>query len=270
MTSVNMMNPLKKRAKCFSPRSRNSKNTVASASRTGISASNSTSKNARYSARLLSRLPGASLRSALLSLLLFSGLLLCPPASAQNTDLQAHINQALSALEQLDNLAGTCLIALDDAASATSQQACSSFMDAVDGNLLSQYLDDCKLLKAWRDEYIAQAINTIEDNSNNTELLRNLVGTDYACGADALQQRTQFVTTAFSRLQTTERPNSLSQSELNRRLAESKFDATLNEERRLLQNSVQLQQQRRQQETTRQMHQLENELIRQQIDRSNQ
>ena len=59
--------------------------------------------------------------------------------------------------------------------------------------------------------------------------------------------------------------NQRANAALNRRLAELRFDATLNNERRLLQSSVLQQQARSELETQRQINDLENELIRQQI-----
>ena len=96
-------------------------------------------------------------------------------------------------------------------------------------------------------------------------MLQLLVGVEFACGEGALQKRTQFVVSAFSLLQDDQIQSQRANAALTRRLAEINFEATLNNERRLLQNAVLQQRARRELETQRQINDLENELIRQQI-----
>ena len=96
-------------------------------------------------------------------------------------------------------------------------------------------------------------------------MLQLLVGVEFACGEDALQKRTQFVINTFSLLQDNKIQYQRADATLTRRLAEMEFDATLNNERCLLQNSILQQRARMEFETQRQINDLGNELIRQRI-----
>ncbi len=196
--------------------------------------------------------------------------------------MQQHVAGAVSLLEQLDVLAATCNSSLqqsDDTVAATStgtinQSACSQFLAAIDGELLAQYLAHCNTLNEWKSHYVTAAFNADQTSTTPDTALQLLVGTDYACGEDALQQRTQFVTATFALIQQGEsnrggnaagisqRPN----NQLDQQLKELQFESTLNSERNLLQNSVQQQEQRRAQESARQMRQIELENLRQQLD----
>lgn len=251
MTSVNLMSPSRKRASISSPPMSNWRSIAASVSKNGTSASSCTSRPDS------SRTPPAGLFA-----LLLLAALLNPSASAQDELLLEHVSNAVSVLQQLDELAGTCLSSLqEDAAGADSP--CTQFLAAIDGELLAQYLANCAALNSWKDQYVAASFGTNPIEPTNGIALQLLVGTDYACGENALQLRTEFVTSAFARLQG---GTALTQEHamLERRLRELEFDATLTAERRLLQNSVLQQQLQRQRATERQMRQLDHELIRQQ------
>lgn len=290
MTSVNLMNPSKQRALISSQATCNSRSIVASVSRTGKSASNSSPR--RYIAR-------CSATSLVLGLGI--ALLIGAKATAQDATLQSHIHGAVGVLQQLDTLASACLTGLQQTpATATNPNPnCAQFIAAIDGELLAQYIAHCEVLAAWRASYVTTAFETTQNATaagqtpseiararseiarTQSEIARTpsdiagtpseiesplqlLVGAEYACGENALQARTGFVTAAFAQLQQNATAIQQEHAGLTRRLNESQFDATLSAERRLLQNSVQQQQLQRQQESERQLQQLENEIIRQQ------
>ena len=283
MASVNLMNPSKQRALISSQATCNSRSIVASVSRTGKSASNSSPR--RYIAR-------CSATSLVLGLGI--ALLIGAKATAQDATLQSHIDGAVGVLQQLDTLASACLTGLQQTpATATNPNPnCAQFIAAIDGELLAQYIAHCEVLAAWRASYVTTAFETTQNATaagqtpseiarapseiarTQSEIARTpsdienplqlLVGAEYACGENALQARTGFVTAAFAQLQQNATAIQQEHAGLTRRLNESQFDATLSAERRLLQNSVQQQQLQRQRESERQLQQLENEIIRQQ------
>lgn len=178
--------------------------------------------------------------------------------------MQEHITGAVSGLEQLDTLASACLTALQQAADTDANAPCTEFLTAIDGETLAQYLAHCAALTEWKETYIAEAFRENQNPADSASALRLLVGADYACGDNALQQRTEFVTTAFAQLQQRSNASGQDNALLDRRLREMQFNSTLSAERRLLQNSVQQQQLQRDQASERQMRQLELELVRQQ------
>lgn len=186
-------------------------------------------------------------------------------ALAQDSNLEQHVEQASVALVELDNKAEACLTGLNSATALEAKQSCDEFMQAIDGELLAGYLTHCDALKIWREEFVSDSREVEVSAEESAEMLQLLVGVEFACGEGALQKRTQFVISAFSLLQDDQIPSQRANAALTRRLAEMKFEATLNNERRLLQNSVLQQQARRELETQRQINDLENELIRQQI-----
>lgn len=187
--------------------------------------------------------------------------------SAQQVDLQIRIDAASNSLEQLDTQAGTCLSALNQGTEDIAQQSCSEFLASIDGELLAGYLEHCQSLKSWRDEFVAATVGSDAAARDSEENLQLLVGIEYSCGEGALQKRTEFVTSAFSLLQDRQMQNQGANALLSRRLTELQMESTLNNERRLLQNSVLRQGSRRELETERQMNDLEKELIRQQINK---
>ena len=183
---------------------------------------------------------------------------------AQEINLQLQIDAASSSLVELDGKAQACLNSLETAATTAAKPPCDDFLQAIDGELLANYLSHCKILKDWRDAFVSTAVNSnVQSNSN--ENLQLLVGIEFTCGENALQKRTQFVINAFGLLQDGQIQNQRTNANLIRRLAELKFEATLNNERRLLQDSILQQHSTREQATQRQFDDLEKELIRQQI-----
>lgn len=196
--------------------------------------------------------------------------------------MQQHVTGAVALLEKLDALAVTCNSSLqlpantvaETAAESVNQSPCARFLAAIDGELLAQYLAHCNALKEWRSIYVTAAFNAAAGSAIPETAQRLLVGTEYACGEDALQQRTQFVTPTFALIQPGEASrevngagiSQLPGNQLEQRLKELQFDSTLTAERNLLQNSLQQQQLQRAQESARQMRQIELENLRQQLD----
>lgn len=183
------------------------------------------------------------------------------PAHAQEQSVQDQVGAAHALLNELDTLAGTCLNPADTSLADT----CGQFLAALDGELVATYLQQCERLRVWREEFVTAQFTTDTDTTTNATQLQNLVGVDYVCGEQTLLRRTQFVADAFALTRQSGANPEGSAVTLNRRLSELQFESRLEAERRSLLESVEMQRQRREQETARQMQQLENELIRQQI-----
>lgn len=210
-------------------------------------------------------------RTSLLALaLLYSAL--SSFSSAQEIDFQRSIDSTREALIALDVKASDCLAALDS--DEDSPAACDDFIEAIDGELMANYLEQCRTLKSWRDDYVNQTVTSEldSDTENNAEMLGRLISIEFTCGENTLRSRTQFVFSAFNRLQResfASRVTGVSATTLSRQLSESRFEALDNAERQRLQNALQNQQIRSLRENERQFNDLENELIRQQIQNSN-
>ena len=257
MITVNLMSPLKKPANIGFLAISNWKNTVASVL-----------KNGKNALRFMNRRSNSSCQYLILSI---GALLLSPlsfsPLLAQEISLASRIQSANESLTTLDSQAQTCLNMFERGDTNAATNRCETFMQSVDGILLESYLTHCEALKTWREEFITRE-NTnsnfrAEDAATN---LRLLSGIELVCGENALQKRTEYVFSAFSLLQGEQFQNrSLTLG--NRQLNEFEQEQLLNAERQRLQNSVLEQQKRSRSETNQQLKNLENELLRQQINR---
>ena len=192
-------------------------------------------------------------------------------SSAQESDFQKNIDSSNEALITLDVKASDCLTAMDSDENALV--VCDDFIKAVDGELMANYLEQCRTLNHWRDEYVSQAVaaNLNSDAVNNEEMLRRLVSIEFTCGENALRSRTQFVFSAFNRLRGESAANAIGASTtfISRQISNNRFNVLENGERRRLQNALQNQQNRSLRESELQFNDLKNELIRQQIQNSN-
>lgn len=196
---------------------------------------------------------------------------LCYPALslAQEIDFQNSIDASAEALILLDVKASDCLNAM--VADEDAAAICDDFMSAIDGEVIAAYLEHCRTLKAWRDGFVDQTVeqDLQSDGAGDEEMLRRLVAIEYTCGENSLLQRTEFVATAFDRVQSQTGPGTAaigaSAASLSRQLSESRFNALERVERDRLQDAIQNQQRRSQRESERQFRDLENELLRQQI-----
>jgi len=186
-------------------------------------------------------------------------------SSAQEIDFQKSIDSTSEALILLDVKASDCLAALE--ASEDAQTLCDDFINAIDGELMANYLEQCRTLRDWRDGYVDRTVASEldSDSENNEEMLRRLVSIEFTCGENTLRSRTQFVFSAFNRLRS---GSSASAATLDRQISNDRFNALENSERQRLQNALRNQQNRSQRESERQFNDLENELIRQQIQNS--
>ena len=188
---------------------------------------------------------------------------------AQEIDFQKSIDSASEALTGLDLKASDCLAALDS--DENSQTVCDDFIKAIDGELMTNYLEQCRTLKDWRDGYVKRTMKSDLDftTENNAEVLRRLVSIELTCGENTLSSRTQFVFSAFNRLRSGPASSGADTATISRQISNSRFNALENGERQRLQNSLQSQQIKSLRESERQLNDLKNELIRQQIQNSN-
>ncbi|GJM13901.1 MAG: hypothetical protein DHS20C12_23040 [Pseudohongiella sp.] len=206
-------------------------------------------------------------RTSLLASVVFCSTLfsaLPPLSNAQEIDFQQSIDSTSEALIALDVMASDCLAELD---SATQPGAlCDGFLAGIDGELMADYLEQCRVLKEWRDEYVDSTVasNLDADSESNEEMLRRLISIEFSCGENTLRSRTQFVFTAFNRLR-----GDAGASTVDRQLSESRFEALDDRERQRLQDTLRDQRSRSLRESDRQFNDLENELLRQQIRNSN-
>jgi hypothetical protein len=253
MISVNLTSLSKTPVSIGFPTINSWKNTVENALRNGRSVSKSTNRRSNLIRQCSILSIGA---------LLFS---LSPSATliAQEISLESRIKSANDALVELDEQAKSCLELFEQGETDAAISRCGTFLQSVDGTLLADYLANCAALKTWREEFITGNNSDSENAETNLQLLS---GIELACGENALQKRTEYVVSAFVLLQG-EQSQNRSGTLANRRLTEFEQEQTLISERRRLQNSVFEQQQRRRSETNQQWNNLENELLRQQINR---
>jgi hypothetical protein len=188
-----------------------------------------------------------------------------PVEAQQRVDFQTQLDTANAELEQLDSRAGACLAAFETESTESATVSCKLFLAALDGAELANYLASCALLKQWRDDFVATAQQPDDRDQDDAGNLRLMVGIEYSCGEGALQKRTEFVSSAFNLLYGDQSLSQQSGAALSRRLAELRFETTRNNQRRLLQDSIEQQQSIRLRQTERQFDDLEKEIIRLQI-----
>ncbi len=208
----------------------------------------------------------SSTRAALFALAVFYSSFL----PAQEINFQNSIDTIAEALILLDVKARDCVAALD--ADSDPQLLCDDFMAAIDGELLAGYIEQCRELKGWRDDYVEQTVaSSATGDANDDEMLRRLVAVQYYCEEDTVLERTEFVALAFNRLRGSGSSTltGTDAASINRQLSQSRFNELDQNERQRLLDSMQNQQRRSALESERQFNDLENELLRQQIRNSN-
>ena len=182
--------------------------------------------------------------SFLAHILVFLALaLIATTTTAQEPTLESRIQSASDSLTLLDARAKACLDNLEQEN--------------------TDYLANCEALKSWREKFVTDELERSEDAEEYVNLLS---GIELSCGENALQRRTESVVIVFNILQGNS-SQSQGTSLLNRRIAEFEFEQTANAERRLLQNSIRRQQQRSLLQSDQQWDDVQEELIRQQINR---
>ncbi|MEQ8956293.1 MAG: hypothetical protein RL120_19350, partial [Gammaproteobacteria bacterium] len=190
-------------------------------------------------------------------------LLLVPaPAWAQETSVEARIDETSATITALDGLAESCLLSLEADSAGLPTESCSLFLAAIDGEPVANYLSNCAALKQWRDAFIAD--RTVSDADAQTNLER-LAGIEQNCGEEALSKRSEFVVSAFNRLA---RPG---QDQAYRSLVQQsrqdRFDRDNRMQRDMLLRSVQQQRSRSDAAVQQQWNEIELELLRQQMRR---
>jgi hypothetical protein len=141
---------------------------------------------------------------------------------------------------------------------------CDEFMRAIDGEFLAAYLEDCSALKAWRDTFIEQseAVATAQETAEALELM---IAIEASCGENALQKRTTYVVDAFNTLAKGALLNRSVTQTFAVRLSELEQQTRIDRERRALKDAIDSQREQRERATQNQIRNIENELIRQQI-----
>ncbi len=191
-------------------------------------------------------------------------LTLAGSALAQEMTLEERIGAAESILEAVDEEARVCIERIAESLSSVQPEECASFLALIDGEVLAGYLEHCAELKEWRNAYVE---NPPAAGSNSERDRQRLVGVERVCGDEALRRRTEFVVVAFEALN--ERPARRAGGlSLQRRISELEFRSTLGGWQDDL--DVTNSNTRVRGETLQQFDQLEEELIRQQINRPRQ
>lgn len=192
------------------------------------------------------------------------GLLCMGAASAQEESIEERIGAAESIMQAVDEQARVCIERLGESANDVQPEECASFLASVDGDVLAGYLEHCAELKQWRDAYVDNPPPAGPDSERDRQ---RLLGVERVCGEDALRRRTEFVVVAFEALneRSARRAGGLS---LRRRISELEYNSTLGGWRDEF--DVTNSNRRVRGETLQQFDQLEEELIRQQINRPRQ
>lgn len=182
-------------------------------------------------------------------------------AAAQEMTVEERIGAAESILQAVDEQARVCIEQLAESANSLQPEECASFLTSIDGDVLAGYLEHCAELRQWRDTYVENPPPAGPDSERDRQ---RLVGVERVCGENALRQRTEFVAVAFDELneRLSRRASGLS---LQRRISELEFRSTLGGWQNEL--DVTNSNRRVRSETLQQFDQLEEELIRQQINR---
>lgn len=183
------------------------------------------------------------------------------PLSGQEVAIEERIAEAEQVLRMLDAQAGGCLAQLADTSDAGQSAMCADFLAAIDGENLAGYLAHCDALKQWRDDYVENPPAAATEGERD---LQRLIGIERTCGENALRRRTRFVAEAFDAI-STRRASRLNGLSLQRRLGGIDFQSSLRGWRNELNATTP--NHRIHNETLRQFDQLEEELIRQQINR---
>ena len=184
--------------------------------------------------------------------------------SSASPDINNRITHAKQVLEDLDDKALTCLSSFNLNLGEAAALLCDEFMRAIDGEVLASYLEDCSAAKAWREAFIAQNLeaSTALEPGEAQELKTAI---DTYCDKGALQNQTSYVVTAFNTLARGTLLNQAATQSFERRLAELEQQRRIERERLALQRAIDSQRQQREQATENQFRDIENELIRQQI-----
>ena len=124
---------------------------------------------------------------------------------AQSLEVETHesLSTRVVQLEELfgslDNQARNCLENTPKA--KLDNPACQALLDAIDGEPIATYLQHCRSLRNWRDEFVSNYQQSVEaEQPDNDAILHLLVQTEYYCADNALSQHSDYVVAAFNEL----------------------------------------------------------------------
>ena len=195
---------------------------------------------------------------------LLSGLLaLCifQQAVGAEAAIEEQLASTRAVVQELDRMAGNCL---NSSEALSVNSACQDFNEALNGDMLASYIENCQQAKAWREEFVSNQSQSDKQVVDTGESLEKMVAIEYLCGEDALLKRTEFVALAYQRINNPGAAALSANENNNRQYRELRQELLLSRERNQLLQTFQQQQQRQRSETQRQFDQRELELIRQQ------
>jgi len=187
--------------------------------------------------------------------------------SAAENQIALQLSNTRTVMQQLDQFAGLCIDSeqLASTSQNTSQNTpCQEFRAALNGEFLETYIDNCRAIKNWRDQFVSSQSDNAAPAVDANESLELMIEAEFLCGEDALLKRTEFIALAYQQLNNTNRPGLPLAGGTSQQLREFRQDLLISRERERLMNTFQQQQLRQQQETQRQIDRQELEFIRQQ------
>ncbi|MBL4819399.1 MAG: hypothetical protein JKY98_00200 [Gammaproteobacteria bacterium] len=181
--------------------------------------------------------------------------------NAAELSLHDHLELARDALATLDSLADACL----KTDPVTLESPCARFSEALNGEILNQYLTNCRAAKTWREQFVASQVENplLNVPIDADENLSSMINIEFLCGEDALLKRAGSVAIAYGQTLQSSGLSSSSVGSLNRQLNEMRQHELITRERNRLFENMQQQQLQQKQETQRQFQNLELEIIRQ-------
>ena len=183
--------------------------------------------------------------------------------SAAENQIALQLSNTRTVMQQLDQFAGLCIDS-EQPASTSQNTPCQEFREALNGEFLETYIDNCRAIKNWRDQFVISQSDNGAPTVDANESLELMIEAEFLCGEDALLKRTEFIALAYQQLNNTNRPGLPLAGGTSQQLREFRQDLLISRERERLMNTFQQQQLRQQQETQRQIDRQELEFIRQQ------
>jgi len=204
-------------------------------------------------------LNNSAINSALALLLVFSPL---HEISAAENQIALQLSDNRTIMQQLDQIAEACVAS--EQQSSADDTRCREFREALNGELLESYINNCQAIKTWRDQFVSSQAGASLPPVDASESLALMIDAEFLCGERALLNRTGFIELAYQQLNITNSLGVPRAGLTSKELGEFRQELLISRERERLMNSFQQQQLRQRQETQRQIDQQELELIRQQ------
>ena len=183
----------------------------------------------------------------------------CSLLMAQEISLENRFDLIKTTLSTLDTSAAECIDQLNSRSKNKSK--CVDFMAHIDGQTTTDLISNCNAVRSWREDYVENSITSNTSAETNLQRMRDV---EFFCGENFLQKRTTYVSAAFETLND-KQSEAFSNLSISRRISELQFINLQDKERRSLQESMLLQNQRQQSENDSRRNELRRELIRQQI-----